>query len=268
MSDEKRQLSKQELLDEEEQIMKEVLNDPDVQDAKAPPELRDRIFREIRAKEEEKAKHRLTAEEQELIRLGKLYKRKRKNRKYLVLAAAIVLLLAIGVTSVGGPKRVIEIVKFNAGKDQQVRFNTGDNIGVVEGDNEEQTYQEIEEIYGFTPVRMQYMPQGTSFYKSVIGKENPIINVMYRINDEASINYAMYPNYRRGSFAQLIEDELKEDYVMNVQDVTVNIRKFEVDGSLEQWNVIFVHKNVGYIMTITGQNKVEVEKIVKNLKFF
>ena len=99
MSDESRRKYEQRLIEEAERIMEEVNNNPELKDVTVPSEMHDNIFNAIREKEEEK----------ELIRLGRIYKRKRKNQKYFVLAAAMVLALAFGITSMGEADKIFEV---------------------------------------------------------------------------------------------------------------------------------------------------------------
>ena len=88
--DEEVELSKEELVEEAKSIMEEVNSDQKVVDRPLPVNLRKNIDKRIlalNAKEEKTEGERFSAEERELMRLGKLYKKKRKMRKYFVLAA-------------------------------------------------------------------------------------------------------------------------------------------------------------------------------------
>ena len=69
MNDEKRMRFERELQEDAERIMADVNKNPDLKDVTVPPELHDQIFQSIREYEEER----------ELIRLGRIYKRKRKK---------------------------------------------------------------------------------------------------------------------------------------------------------------------------------------------
>ena len=85
MNDKSKELEKQELefIEEAELFMEEVYKDPDVVNVKVPSILRERVFKEIHIREAEKAertREMLCNEDKELIRLGKLYERRRKVR--------------------------------------------------------------------------------------------------------------------------------------------------------------------------------------------
>ena len=150
--DEEVELSKEELVEEAKSIMEEVNGDQKVVDRPLPVNLRKNIDKRIlalKAKEEKAEGERFSAEERELMRLGKLYKKKRKMRKYFVLAAAVVCALAFGVTSMGGPERVFESFKILTMGREQVQINSDDKVEVVESVSEEEAYQQIEDEFGF-----------------------------------------------------------------------------------------------------------------------
>ena len=92
---------REELVKSAKRIMEEVNADEDVVNKPLPPNLYEKIMKRIDAYEAQYEAERLSAEEKELIHLGKRYKKKRKMRKYFVLAAAVIGVLAFGVTSIG-----------------------------------------------------------------------------------------------------------------------------------------------------------------------
>ena len=90
MDKEIKKFLQQEMEEESEQILQAVHSAPELADVEVPEELHDKLFAQIRQYEEEKSIDRLSEEELDLIRLGMVYKKKRKRTKYYVLAAAIV----------------------------------------------------------------------------------------------------------------------------------------------------------------------------------
>lgn len=78
---------------EAEEMMKIINSDPTLKDVKCPEEVHDRLFEQIRLYEEQKAREareRLSHEDKELLRLGTIYRSRRKWSRYVVLAAALV----------------------------------------------------------------------------------------------------------------------------------------------------------------------------------
>ena len=77
----------------------------------------------------------------------KTVRRKRGWRLYVALAAALVLVMAIGMTSIGGPERVVRLMKQAVGDREVEKVNSGDdNLTIVEHD-EEKAYEEVNEAF-------------------------------------------------------------------------------------------------------------------------
>lgn len=270
--DEEVELSKEELVEEAKSIMGEVNSDQKVVDRPLPVNLRKNIDKRIlalKAKEEKTEGERFSAEERELMRLGKLYKKKRKMRKYFVLAAAVVCALAFGVTSMGGPERVFESFKILTMGREQVQINSDDKVEVVESVSEEEAYQQIEDEFGFYPVKLMNRPEDIEFLGAKMGEEVQGINLIYGKNDEVCLSYFIRPNYRVGSLGNDVEDALLNEYSMKVNDVSITIKQYALeDSSVERWSAEFKYKEVQYFIKGTDLSKGEFEKILKNLYFF
>ncbi len=262
MNDKRRTSFQKNLLLEEEEITKEMQDDTAVHEAKAPKEMKDRIFREIRMREAEKTGSHLTQEEQELLRLGKIYKRKLKHRKYYVLVAAVVTMLAMGTISMGEPKKMIQTMLRKTGDVHQFHLNVGDDVHVTSV-KETEVYQEIEKRYGFYPVRMQYLPQGISFYDAQIKKNAVALEISYITETNGTLDYIIFLDYKNAEMIPIAEGIKGETFELLVQDTVVHFQKYDA----ERWDVTFVYKNVGYCIRTTKLERAEIEKIVKNLKF-
>ena len=102
MSDEElKQILQEGMKKEADVIMEKVNADPALKDVKCPDSVREKLFEQIRLYEEQKAYEQLSDEDKELLRLGKVYKKKRKFSRYAVLAAAVIAVLAFGTVSLG-----------------------------------------------------------------------------------------------------------------------------------------------------------------------
>lgn len=251
--------SKKKSIEEIELFMQEVYSDPDVANAEPPAELHDKVFAEIHARE-------LAKREQEVIHLEKVYRKRLRFQKYVAVAAVMVLVLAFGVTSMGGPNRVYEMMKSTLTGREQVTIDSN-NISETADMSEEEAYQKIEETFGFVPVGLLYLPEDVVFMEAEIGKEIQSINIVYGKKDDAKIVYLIRPNYRDSSHGKDIEDDFVEEYIEENESAIIYVRKYLVDGKEERWSVQFEYKGVLYTMTIMDSSKDEVEKIVKNLFF-
>lgn len=272
MNDKSKELEKQELefIEEAELFMEEVYKDPDVVNVKVPSILRERVFKEIHIREAEKAertREMLCNEDKELIRLGKLYKRRRKVRKYLVLAAALACVVAFGITSIGDSEKIFETLNWKLADREQVNVDSEDEsvvpVVVVE---EEQVYQEIEDEFGFLPVKLNYLPENVEFIEGDISEEIQYIYMLFG-KEKVNISYQIRPHYRESSWGKDVEDELVEESEMLVNGVTVYLKKYRIIDGTERWLIGFEYNNTSYSIMLTELEQEEITKIINGLYF-
>ena len=281
MNEPKNKLTEEELnlIEETELFMKEVYRDPDVANAEPPADLQAKVFAEIRAREEAKRESELAeekrreeearkAEEQELIRLGKIYKKRKGYRKYFVLAAVLVLAMLFGMTSFGEPKKLFEKLNWKIAGREQVNVDSDDeDVSPTFGMDEEKAYQEIENKFEILAVRMNYLPKGIGFMEMIIYEEIQNINLVYGVEENVKITYSIRPNYRMSSFGKDMEDDFLKEYIEENEYTTITMRKYKVDGNEERWSVQFAYKETLYSLSIADTNREEVNQIVENLYF-
>ena len=252
---------KKKLIEEIELFMQEVYSDPDVANAEPPADLHDKVFAEIHARE-------LAKREQEVIRLERVYRKRIRFQKYVAVAAVMVLVLAFGVTSMGGPEKAFESIKYAfTGHEQVVIDSRHEDIVPITTMDEEEAYQKIEEIFGFTPVGLNYLPKGVGFIEAEFGEEIQGAHLFYGAGEDVKIAYFIRPNYRESSHGIDIEDDFVEEYIEENESAIIYVRKYMLDEKEERWSVQFEYKGVLYSMSIADTSKDEVEKIVKNLFF-
>ena len=268
---EKLSTEEKEMVDEIESYMEEVDSQPDVAESPLPPELQAKIHQQIetRALAREKAEQeRMSKEERELIRLGKIYRKRRKARKYVVLAAALVAVLALGITSIGGPEKIFETFEREVLGRERTGLDTDDSNEFVESVSEEEAYQRIEDEFGFLAVRMHYLPKEIKFLKAKTGGEIQGIEMFYGKDENVRIFYFIQPNYRMGSYGIDIEDEVIEEYSLGNGDLQILVKRYLVaEGNDNRWSGEFSYKNVHYSIMGIDMERDEFEKILKNLYF-
>ena len=94
------------------------------------------------------------------------YSKKRKKRIYLLVAAVAVLVLAAGMTSIGGAPFVTGIMKKIHGDREMVQIDNeregeADRVTTLNGESE--AWQQISEQLEIEPVKFGYMPNGIKF---------------------------------------------------------------------------------------------------------
>ena len=254
-------------MEEIEGVLEKINNDPVMREWKAPEGLHDQLFEQIRENQAEKA--RLSDDEKELIRLGMVYKKRRKWNKLLVLAAAVVCALAVGVTSIGGPKKVIEKVQgMIEGREQIHNDSEDDRTKDIKTISEVEAYQKIEDEFGFRPVELVYLPVGIEFEDIDFTDKAQNVCMGYCGENEETIVYTIYPNYRTGSIGRDVEDEIVDEYEKVVSDTTIGIKEYLIaENQKSRYKVSFEYQKVHYFLEMNNIEKQEVEKIIENLYF-
>lgn len=269
MNDEEwKKFIQEEMEREADLIMQKVNSDPAMKDVKAPEGLYDSLMEQIRAHEEQQKLEQLTEEEKELLRLGKIYRKKRKLGRYGVLIAAAVALFAIGTVSLGENESILQILsKYLLGGEQVV--SDAGSTEPVQYIDEEEVFDKIENTYGVTPVKLRYLPKTVVFQEAVFYKDLQEIYMYYGLKDAANIIYSIKPNYRESSFATMVEDEKKQEYTMVVNETEVTVKEYDiVDSSSNRWVVSWVYQDVQYMLNISDMEQSEIEKIVNSLRLF
>lgn len=274
-----------ELMEEMESYITEVKKHPEITGTPLSENLHRELWRDIREYNEEKTKaasvvsesvpkesepeaSRLSEEEKELIQLGKIYKRKKKNKKFYVLIAAVVGAMTLGITSMGGPEKVFERFGFNTSSRDQEHINSSEGVKLDTKAAEEEAYQQIEDEYGVWPVQLGYLPDGVEYTESVKLDAMQILQLKYGRKDELNILYLIRPNYRDGSWGVDIEDNLIREYTQEVENAEIKVKKFHAEGiETYRWTAEYSYKDIQYYLMLNNITEDEFEKIINNLKF-
>lgn len=271
MSKDIKQFLEEELIKEELATMKEVAEDREIEGLVAPEEMTQSLFAKIDAYESNLAKEdsRLTEEEKELIQLGKVYRRKKKHIKYWVLAAVLILALAIGTTSIGGPKKVIKTIAEKVlGDSTRIRTNTNDGtINREKIAKEDEAYQQIRDRWEAEPVQLIHLPERVRFGDYLVVNEMNMIQLEYHKAGEVKILYQILPRYATSSFITGMEEKVLDEFKEPVKGVMVTYKGYEVEDGTERWVANFSDEKVQYFLWITDSNEEEIKKIVENLNF-
>ncbi len=257
---------------EADRIMAEVESDPRMKDVVAPEEVYIKLKQQIHEHQEEEERDRESRakEDEELIRLGKIYKKKRSRRKYYVLLVAVLCVLGVGTVSMGDGKKAFTKISRMFGDEGQTVVNTDDGSGAVvdEVSSEEEAYEQINEKFGFYPVRMVYLPEGMRFIEKTTNEELQYIKLYYSNSKDKSISYHVITKYREGSSIVDIEDKLVREMQKDVRGINIDIKEYEVEENKStRWVVDFIFKDARYTIIFSGIEETEVEKTVEKLSF-
>lgn len=257
---------------EADRIMAEVESDPRMKDVVAPEEVYIKLKQQIHEHQEEEERDRQSRakEDEELIRLGKIYKKKRSRRKYYVLLVAVLCVLGVGTISMGDGKKAFTKISRMFGDEGQTVVNTDDGRGAVvdEISSEEEAYIQIEKSFGFSPIKLLHLPEGMEFVEKTINEDLQYIKLYYSNSKDKSISYHVLTKYREGSSIVDLEDKFIGEMQKEVEGIRISIKEYEVEENKStRWVVDFVFKEAQYTIIFSGIEKNEVEKTVENLYF-
>lgn len=254
-------------LEEADRIMEMVNADPELRDLKPPEDMLEKILESAREIWEQEEIEDLSEGNKELIRLGKLYQKRKRYSRYALVGAALLVALGLGSVSMGESKGLFSMVtRFFSGGERVVVNSEGTEPVMFYHENE--AYEEIEEKFDFVPVKPGYLPEGVTFQEATLCNEVQVINLIYGTEDTADAIYVIRPNYRESSFSTTIDDKQLHVLQMEVNDVDVFLTEYEIETSKERrWTVQFEYEDVQYWLKLTNVEQHQVEKIVNNLCF-
>lgn len=237
------------------------------------------------AEEREEAINHLSEEDREALELGrkmlkagigqndpeeasrkKVRRKKKPLKMYLALAAVIVCVLAMGITSMGGPERIVRMVKQNVGDREVEKSSTSHKIKMIEGEDEEKAYQEIGDVFNTDIVKIFVCLPGMSFDSVEFYEDKQMAELFYLYNKKTIVDCINAP-YREESWGIDFEDTVEEEHFENINGCRVKVTKYKIDKEdLPKWVAKFEYNNIEYMLTGTME-KQDFEKILKNLIF-
>ena len=291
MSEKKDQLKeilKDQLNKEAKQIEEEVgLNDNE----EIPNELKIRMKNALDQKIREREKRsedmkrtdayaKLSEEDQEALRLGremlknqseekKIYtirRKKRKIRRIVALAAVLILVMAVGMTSFGGPERMLQFMKSSVGGRQVSKVNSSDKNKIIEEEDEEKAYEKIGEEFGIEPVRLWWYPENMEFENMILDTDIQLAEIDYLYNSERT-EFIISASYGKVSMGADNEDEITDHYYKQEKKIQIEVTEYKTpETGTNRYKAEFKYKNLYYCLTGT-MTKEEMENILKNLYF-
>lgn len=291
MSEKKDQLKeilKDQLNKEAKQIEEEVgLNDNE----EIPNELKIRMKnaldqkireREMRSEDMKRtdAYAKLSEEDQEALRLGremlknqseekKIYtiRRKKRNiRRIVALAAVLILVMAVGMTSIGGPERMLQFMKSSVGGRKVSQVDSSDENKIIEEEDEEKAYEKIGEEFGIQPVRIVWRPNGMKFQRMELDTDIQLVELDYLYKGE-NTEFVISASYGEASLGADNEDEITDHFYKQEKESQIEVTEYKTpETGTNRYKAEFKYKNLYYCLTGT-MTKEEMENILKNLYF-
>lgn len=291
MSEKKDQLKeilKDQLNREAKQIEEEVgLNDNE----EIPDELKLRMKNALDQKIREREKRsedtkrtdayaKLSEEDREALRIGremlknqseekKIYtmRRKKRNiRRIVALAAVLILVMAVGMTSIGGPERMLQFMKSSVGGRKVSQVDSSDKNKVIEEEDEELAYEDAEKEFGIGVVRILGKLDEMQFDKMILDRDLQVAELSYNYKD-GKIQFIISAAYGETAWGSDNEDIVIDNYFIKRKETTIEVKKYKMsEKSKDRFAAEFEYKDLHYCITGTI-NEIEIKKILDNLYF-
>lgn len=275
--DDLEQVIKEDLYREAESIQREV-NASEIEEVSSTlkNDIRSKLQERIDAYEEEQAYAGLSEKDREALKLGrklqeersavKEARRKRRWKMYAATAAAAVLVLTVGMTSMGGAEKLASVIEQVVGGRKVVQVDSDEGNKVSENEDEKKAYQEIKDTFGVTPVKLTNQRKGIKFIRMNLDENLQIAEMMYQSNEE-NLLYIISAGYYDSSFGFDAEDEIIGKEIIEIEGNDIELTVYQVKGTNTiKCSAHFTYQKLEYFMT--GKiDKAEFELILKTLFF-
>lgn len=239
--------------------------------------IRQNLKEQIDEYKKEKVYEQLSPEDREALELGRQIRREReeaqekKGRKRfgkiaLNLAAVLALVSVLGITSVGGPARLVEMMKRAVGEREVVQVDSNEENLKIAEEREEEAYQKIKDAFGVDPVKIIASPEGFEFSELVIDETIQTAEMFYQYKGE-NVVYFVNASYTSTSWGMDVEDTVTDTYYKEKEGTKIEIKEYEIVSSdIKRYSASYKYKGVEYFL-IGTMSKQDFEVIVENLYF-
>lgn len=261
-----RKLSLQEEIERDVQkIEKEIAEHPELEQIQVTEALDAAILSKIKEYEKEKA------EEEEILKLPEkkvVYHKKKKIRWFFILAAVFVLVLGVGMTSVGSKSYWKVLLDVFRGEETAKIIDVEDmEKKETEDIDEVFVYQEIKEKLGIMPVELLYKPEMMELKSYEVNEQLKLARLFFAYEKEY-IMYTFYASNEDSSWIEKDEDKKIGEYNLKVNNVQIQVEEIQKPKQKEASRIAkFEYQGVCY--ELKGQlEKEEFDKILENLYFW
>ncbi|WP_346707366.1 DUF4367 domain-containing protein [Massilistercora timonensis] len=239
--------------------------------------MRQNLKEQIDEYKKEKVYEQLSPEDREALELGRQIRREReeaqekKGRKRfgkiaLNLAAVLALVSVLGITSVGGPARLVEMMKRAVGEREVVQVDSNEENLKIAEEREEEAYQKIKDAFGVDPVKIIGRPDGLRFSELEIDNTIQIAEMYYQYKGK-TIVYFINASYAETSWGIDVEDEITDSYQIKREDTEIEIKEYQVSNSdKKRYSASYKYGGVEYFLMGTME-KEDFDLIIENLYF-
>lgn len=236
--------------------------------------IRKKLQEDIEQYEWERRYPSLSDDERRALKLGQemekemeMHRGKKNPKLYLILAAALIMALGVSITSMGGPERIVQLVKTVVGGREVTRINSGeDNLVIIEED-EEEAYQTIKDELGIDPVRMVIGAlNGMQFEAMEFDQYTQAAELIYTYKGKKTM-YFINAAYIDSSWGFDAEDKVTAQYTMERRGCVIEVTEYETpESGRKRYEAEFRYGKTEYRLLGTME-KEEFETIINNFYF-
>lgn len=271
---------------EYDRLAKEEENDIQEDDTIEVPEgtkesLRAKIDQQIEEMKKEKVYAQLSEKDRKALELGqkimaeeeqekaeaKVVHKKKRLKMYFGLAAVLVLVMAVGITSIGGPERIVRMLKQAVGDREVEKVTSGEDSMTRMGENEEKAYEKIKENFGIEPVKIMQRAGKMEFSRMEFDETLQIAEMYYKYDSE-NIVYLINASYKDASWGIDIEDEIVNSEKKNINGCEVEVKEYRIaENAKEKYSASFKYNGLEYFL-VGSLEKEDFEILIDNLLFY
>ena len=270
---------------EYDRLAQEEENDIQADDTIEVPEgtkesLRAKIDQQIEEMKKEKIYAQLSEEDRKALELGrkimaeeeqekaeaKVVHKKKRFKMYFGLAAVLILVMAVGITSIGGPERIVRMLKQAVGDREVEKVTSGEDSKTDMEENEEKAYEKIKEEFGVEPVKVAQKPENMRFTRMEFDEAIQTAELYYECDDE-NIVYLINASYRDASWGVDVEDKIISSTKKEIEGCEIELKEYRINKSNEEkYSAKFKYEGLEYFL-IGTMKKEKFEVIINNLFF-
>lgn len=271
------QIIKEDLYSEAEAIQKEI-DAAGIEDVPSAfkKSMRLKLQNRIDEYEKEKICAGLSEKDREALLLGrklleersasKKSGRKKRWKIYAASAAAVLLVLTVGITSIGGTERVASMIELAIVGRRVVKINSDEKHKVSESAEEGNAYQKIKDSFGIEPVKLIRLEKSMKFLQMDLDENLQVAEMLYQY-EEKNFLYVVSAGYYNSSFGFDADDKIIDKEIVEIAGNDIELTKYQVKRTgTVKCSAHFTYQKLEYFLT--GKLEIEeFEKILKNLYF-
>ncbi|MBS6396408.1 MAG: DUF4367 domain-containing protein [Clostridiales bacterium] len=192
---------------------------------------------------------------------ARVFPKRVRARRWIAVAAVMVLCIGAGVVGSGHKLYVPEIFQRERGGEVTTKINNAE--AVPREYDEESVCQEIEEKLGVVPIRFGYRPDGMKLIGYELNEESGEAIMKYEY-EEAHIHVYVSKDYEDASIGHQVDGEELEQLILESYGMKIPIYQYEDPDGQTYFEASFEFLNTYY--SISGMmKKGEFIKILENI---